>query len=45
MSLGYEYSMSKRTYLYVDASNRKAAATATAPASISTFAVGVNHSF
>jgi predicted porin len=45
LSLGYEYSMSKRTYVYVDASNRKAAATATAPASINTFAVGVNHSF
>lgn len=45
LSLGYEYSMSKRTYLYLDASNRKAAATATTPAGINTFAVGVNHSF
>jgi predicted porin len=42
LSLGYEYSMSKRTYLYVDASNRKNPAPAS---SINTFAVGVNHSF
>ncbi len=42
LSLGYEYSMSKRTYVYVDASNKKGI---TVPASINTFAVGVNHSF
>ncbi len=46
-SLGYEYSLSKRTYLYADISNRKGAP-AVAPStntSINTYAVGVNHSF
>jgi predicted porin len=38
-SLGYEYSLSQRTYLYVDASNRKAATT------VNMYQVGVNHSF
>lgn len=38
-SLGYEYSLSKRTYVYADASRKKA------NASINHFAVGVNHSF
>ena len=41
-SLGYEYSLSKRTYLYFDASNKKGP---TVPSSINHFAVGVNHSF
>jgi predicted porin len=40
-SLGYEYSMSKRTYIYVDASNKKGAT----PVSVNHFDVGVNHSF
>jgi predicted porin len=47
-SLGYEYSLSKRTYLYVDAS-RKDANTVTATPTITTkinhFDVGVNHAF
>jgi predicted porin len=38
-SLGYEYSLSKRTYVYIDASNKKS------PASINHYAVGVNHAF
>jgi predicted porin len=42
LSLGYEYSLSKRTYLYTDASHKKAVQT---PTTINTFAVGVNHSF
>lgn len=41
-SLGYEYSLSKRTYLYFDASNKKGP---TVPSSINHFAVGVNHAF
>jgi len=46
-SLGYEYSLSKRTYLYADLSNKKGAP-AIAPAtgtSINHYALGVNHSF
>ncbi|QNA90758.1 porin [Massilia sp. Dwa41.01b] len=39
MSLGYEYSLSKRTYLYVDASRKKAAT------SVNYYDLGVNHSF
>jgi predicted porin len=39
MSLGYEYSLSKRTYLYIDASRRKAAT------SVNYYDLGVNHSF
>lgn len=38
-SLGYEYSLSPRTYLYADASNKKAVA------SVKTYAVGLNHAF
>jgi predicted porin len=48
MSIGYEYSLSKRTYLYVDAS-RKDANTVAATPGVSTkvkhFDVGVNHAF
>ncbi|MBC7455030.1 MAG: porin [Massilia sp.] len=47
-SLGYEYSLSKRTYVYADASRKKAPVPATAgtPAiNINTYAVGVNHAF
>lgn len=40
--LGYEYALSKRTYVYVDAGNKKGATT---PSSINHYAVGVNHSF
>ena len=46
-SLGYEYSLSKRTYIYADLSNKKGAP-AIAPAtttSINHYALGVNHSF
>jgi predicted porin len=39
MSLGYEYSLSKRTYLYIDASRRKA------QNSVNYYDLGVNHSF
>lgn len=39
MSLGYEYSLSKRTYLYVDASRKKALT------SVNYYDLGVNHSF
>lgn len=44
-SLGYEYSLSKRTYIYLDASNKKGPATATTPSSMNIYAVGVNHAF
>lgn len=46
-SLGYEYSLSKRTYLYADVSNKKGAP-AIAPStntSIKHIDVGINHSF
>jgi predicted porin len=39
MSLGYEYSLSKRTYLYIDASRKKALT------SVNYYDLGVNHSF
>ena len=46
-SLGYEYSLSKRTYLYADLSNKKGAPALTpgATTSINHYALGVNHSF
>ncbi|MFL6658498.1 MAG: porin [Massilia sp.] len=46
-SLGYEYSLSKRTYLYADISNKKGAP-AIAPSkntSINHLDLGINHSF
>jgi predicted porin len=46
-SLGYEYSLSKRTYIYADVSNKKGAP-AVAPStktSINSYSLGVNHSF
>lgn len=46
-SLGYEYSLSKRTYIYADISNKKGAP-AIAPStntSINFYSLGVNHSF
>jgi predicted porin len=46
-SLGYEYSLSKRTYIYADISNKKGAP-AVAPStntSINFYSLGVNHSF
>lgn len=39
-SLGYEYSLSKRTYLYTDASRKEVG-----PGKRNIFAVGVNHAF
>ena len=49
LSLGYEYSLSKRTYLYVDASRKKdittAARTLAVPSAVNHYDVGVNHSF
>ena len=47
-SLGYEYSLSKRTYLYVDASRKEGntvLATPTAATKINHYDIGVNHSF
>ncbi|MDL2353874.1 MAG: porin [Pseudomonadota bacterium] len=43
MSIGYEYSLSKRTYLYADASKKKGGVQV--PQTINTVAVGVNHAF
>jgi predicted porin len=47
VSLGYEYSLSKRTYLYADASRRNGGQVlfAPAPASANIYSVGVNHAF
>ncbi len=39
LGLGYEYYLSKRTFLYVDASNRKAAT------SVNFYGVGIHHKF
>jgi predicted porin len=43
LSLGYEYSLSKRTYLYVDASRKKGLTTN--PSTVNHYDVGINHSF
>jgi predicted porin len=43
LSLGYEYSLSKRTYLYLDASRKKG--TTAVPSTVNHYDVGVNHSF
>ena len=48
MSLGYEYSLSKRTYVYIDASRKKNPLAAPNNASVGTtnyYDLGVNHSF
>jgi predicted porin len=42
-SIGYEYSLSKRTYLYFDGSEKKAPTQT--PNNIRTLAVGINHAF
>jgi predicted porin len=42
-SLGYEYSLSKRTYVYADLSKKKGVVSA--DTSVNTYAVGVNHAF
>jgi predicted porin len=44
-SLGYEYSLSKRTYVYVDASNKKIPAVSNNATSINSYGVGVSHNF
>jgi predicted porin len=48
-SLGYEYSLSKRTYLYADASRKTGAGAQTnnsaVTGQINTYAIGMNHSF
>ena len=43
MSLGYEYSLSKRTYLYADASRKKGGVQV--PQTLNTYSLGVNHAF
>jgi predicted porin len=48
LSLGYEYSLSKRTYLYVDASRKNANIVATTPGvavRANFYDIGINHSF
>jgi predicted porin len=47
VSLGYEYSLSKRTYLYADASRRNGGQIlfTPAPRSANIYSVGVNHAF
>ncbi|RJG14722.1 porin [Massilia cavernae] len=42
VSLGLEHSLSKRTYLYFDISNKKGPTT---PPSVNHYAIGVNHAF
>jgi predicted porin len=49
LSLGYEYSLSKRTYVYVDASRKDGpqsqANRAVDPGAVNFYTIGVNHSF
>ena len=46
MSLGYEYSLSKRTYVYIDASRKKnAVPNSAATNTVNYYDLGVNHSF
>lgn len=48
MSLGYEYSLSKRTYVYADASRKdgpQTQATRNVDAKVNFYTIGVNHSF
>jgi predicted porin len=42
-SIGYEYSLSKRTYVYADASKKKGGVQV--PNTINTYSLGVNHAF
>ena len=45
-SLGYEYSLSKRTYVYIDASRKKnGVANSAATNTVNYYDLGVNHSF
>ena len=43
LSLGYEYSLSKRTYLYFDVSRKKGVPTA--PGTINQYDIGIHHTF
>lgn len=43
LSLGYEYSLSKRTYLYFDASRKKGMQTN--PNTVNQYDIGINHTF
>ena len=43
LSVGYEYSLSKRTYLYADASRKKGGVQL--PQTLNIYALGVNHAF
>ena len=53
LSLGYEYSLSKRTYVYVEGSRKdgpqsqlvRVARTAADPGAVNFYTIGVNHSF
>lgn len=44
-SVGYEYSLSKRTYIYADLSNKKAPAVAPASESVNFYGLGMHHDF
>jgi len=43
LSLGYEYSLSKRTYLYIDASRKKGLRNN--PGTVNQYDIGINHTF
>lgn len=43
LSLGYEYSLSKRTYLYIDASRKKGLPSN--PATVNQYDIGIHHTF
>jgi len=46
LSVGYEYSLSKRTYLYIDVSRKRGMApSAGNPADVNQYDIGLNHSF
>lgn len=46
LSVGYEYSLSKRTYLYIDASRKQGMVpTTTTPSNVNQYDIGLNHSF
>jgi predicted porin len=43
MSVGYEHSMSKRTYMYFDLANKRGGVQV--PSSVNYYSIGLNHSF
>jgi predicted porin len=49
LSLGYDYSLSKRTFVFLDASRKKDITTANGsfaiPSTVNTYDIGLNHSF